>query len=162
MKTLYLVRHAHAENKNTRTDFLRELDAEGKSEALKIANLFISKNIQPQLIVSSNAERTLQTSNIIAEKIQYPSGQIIADARLYTADEAQYLVILKEMNNSVDSLMITGHNPSISEFAHALTGQFSENMATSSCVKIQFNTDDWSGISWRSGKLIEYIEPAAL
>ena len=158
MKTLYLVRHAHAENKNTRTDFFRVLDSEGKSEAFRTAELFKLKKILPQLIISSNAERTMQTARIIADEIHYPAEKILADERVYTADEAQCLEVIHDTDNSIDSLMITGHNPTISGFAHALTGNFSENMPTASCVIIRFETDQWSSITWRKGKVVDFIE----
>ncbi len=158
MKTLYLVRHAHAENKSSRTDFFRNLDDEGKAEVLRTAEIFKSKKILPQLIISSNAQRTMQTARIIAATINYPADKIFADERLYTADEAQCLEVIHDVDNSIDSLMITGHNPTVSGFAHALTGNFSENMPTSSCVTIRFETDQWSTITWRKGKVVDFIE----
>ena len=159
MKTLFLVRHAHAENKSSRTDFFRNLDDEGKAEALKTAEIFKLKKILPQLIISSNAERTMQTARIIADEIHYPAEKILADERLYTADEAQCLEVIHDADNSIDSLMITGHNPTISGFAHALTGNFSENMPTSSCVIIRFDTEKWNTITWRKGKVVDFIKP---
>jgi phosphohistidine phosphatase SixA len=54
--------------------------------------------------------------------------------------------------------MISGHNPAISGFAYALSGTFSNNMPTSSCVVLTINTTTWESINWRTAKVIDYIE----
>ena len=159
MKTIYLLRHAHAEDKNVRADFSRTLDESGKREARKTGAILKSKNIAPQLILSSSAERTMETSAIVAKELNYPADRIVGEERLYSADESDYLDFIQKTDNSINSLMLTGHNPGISGLAQALTGTFNNSMSTSSTLVVEFDVRDWKDIRWRKGHFVEYIEP---
>ncbi len=158
MKTIYLVRHAHAEAKNARTDFFRILDEEGRKEAVKTGQMLLEKNIMPEQIFASSSKRTMETATIIANEIKYPSKNIKAEEALYLANEHQYLELIQKINNNINKIMISGHNPAISGFAYALSGTFSNNMPTSSCVVLTINTTTWESINWRTAKVIDYIE----
>lgn len=158
MKTLYLLRHAHAESKSHPSDIARNLDETGKQEAKRIGNALAKLSKRPQLIISSNANRTVQTSEIVADVLHYPTTKIFHEPKIYHIEESEMLELVKSMDDKLDIIMLTGHNPSISGFAQILTGSFHEHMATGSVVIIEFETDSWESISPRKGKLVSYMQ----
>ncbi len=72
MKTLYIIRHAKSSWKDTTLDdFDRSLNKRGKLNAPLMGDRLKSKNIVPDLILSSPAKRAKKTAKIIAEKVEY-------------------------------------------------------------------------------------------
>ena len=70
MKTLVLLRHAETENAYSgQKDFDRELTNTGISDAIYKGKIFKDKNIVVDLILSSSANRTSKTAELIAEQI---------------------------------------------------------------------------------------------
>ena len=66
MRTLYLVRHAKAQMM-AETDKLRELAPQGESDSAQLGRLFQSSLVQPDRIICSDAKRTKQTFDVMAE-----------------------------------------------------------------------------------------------
>src|SRR6185503_19265385 len=71
MKTLYLLRHGHAETKAKQPDRERNLDAEGRGEAERTGEKLKKVELLPQLIISSNYNRAYQTAEIAAKALDY-------------------------------------------------------------------------------------------
>jgi phosphohistidine phosphatase len=53
------------------------------------------------------------------------------------------LDLIYSTNNDVDSLMIFGHNPTITHLANLFLNPGIENMPTSCVVCLSFETDKW-------------------
>ena len=65
MKTLYLIRHAKSSwDDSTLTDFERPLNERGINDAPKMGKLLKEKNIIPELLISSPANRAISTAKI--------------------------------------------------------------------------------------------------
>jgi len=58
-----------------------------------------------------------------------------------------------------ESAMIVGHNPGVSELAHALTRGFTEELPTCAIVTIDLPADTWAGVKRGSGSLRSYDYP---
>ncbi|MES2386671.1 MAG: histidine phosphatase family protein [Bacteroidota bacterium] len=148
-KTLYLVRHAHTESHSmAKPDFERELDNQGLQEAEKIGEKLKRLKVNPQVILASPAFRTTKTAKLIANKLDINPAAIIYPEGLYHADPGTYLEYLADLdaeNQPPVSVMIVGHNPTVSDAA----GMFANremDMPTGTCIKITFNTDSWAEV----------------
>jgi phosphohistidine phosphatase len=156
MKRVFLVRHATAFPRETNiSDFERSLIPKGIKEAKKIARR-ISKNGQLEgVLISSPANRAIETAHIFAKTWDYPVQKIILKEELYDSPSGKQLwQMIKDFNNEWHSVMIFGHDPSLSELAGTMSKGFKELLPKSGAVGFSWNTDSWSQVLPESGRLI--------
>ncbi|RUT80055.1 SixA phosphatase family protein [Ancylomarina longa] len=161
MKRLILVRHAKTEViRYDITDFQRSLKERGISDSKLIANKLFLKNVQPGLLLSSPANRAIETALIFAEVLNYPVELIEQLDDLYDGFTTQdFLGILSELGEKHERIMVIGHNPSIEYLAFNLCDQFYGHVPTGTAIGIDFDVDDWDDIEARTGKLAFYEYP---
>ncbi len=153
MKTIYLVRHAKASrDKKGIKDLERPLTSAGIYRAQKIAKKLSDKKILPGRILSSHAFRSLNTALIFAINLRYPVSALEISSSLYEQNASDILDMLKKQNDSISSLMLFGHNPSISVLCNQLTKKKGTELPTSAVICIQFKTDKWNDITKHTGK----------
>ena len=158
MKKLYIVRHAQKEDVQIgRDDYDRELSPEGEKEAKLIAQNFASKNLPVDLIVASPAIRTKKTAEIFAEALKYKKT-IMLNEVLYMAFVNELLETISYTNDTIDSMLLVGHNPSLTAFAITLVG-FKEKVEMGAVMEIDFDCDSWIDICKENAKLVCYESP---
>ena len=147
MKTLYIIRHGKSSWEEAgQTDHDRILLPKGVKRTFKIASFLKSRNIQADLIISSSANRAYETSAIIAGVIDYPFDKIDKQTSFYDAEESTILDHLFGIDNTIDSVMIFGHNPSFTNLTNIFLGDIIDWMPTSAVVSITFETQKWEDI----------------
>lgn len=163
MKTLYILRHGKSswENLNIK-DFDRPLLKEGVERTMRIADFINKYKFQIQCIVSSNAVRAFSTAKIIASETSYPISKIKQVAELYSSDAENYFNTVFGIDDNFNSLMIVGHNPSITEFANYFIDEKIDNLPTSGLIIIRFDCKKWSEISTSSKELRHVVFPKEL
>lgn len=158
MKTLYIVRHAKSSWKFPElSDEERPLLEKGKKRTRKIIDFLQKKEVQPDLIISSHAERALETARIIAHGLNYPADDIHISRQVYHANADKLYDQFFDLRDSVNSLMIVGHNPSLTNFANFFLEDKIEWLPTSGVVSIHFDTTSWVELpmaSWKSNFVI--------
>lgn len=162
MKTLYLIRHAKSSWANSViSDCNRPLNDRGKRDAPEMGNRLFKRGEIADLIVSSSAKRARKTAIKIAKAIKYPKSDIALKENLYHANYREIINTINQLDNSFQSAYFIGHNPGMSIAASELTGT-NINMVTTSVVKIEFETDEWSEVFDGTGDLIYHDYPKAL
>jgi len=159
MKQLFLVRHAKSSWKDTSlTDFERPLNKRGKRDAPFMGKLFYEMNIKPDLIISSTAVRAYTTAKTVAENIGYPVEKIEATKFLYECNSNELIDFIRSVDNKINSLMIFGHNPTLTLTHNYLSDKRIDNIPTCALAAIEFYTDNWKKIEIGSGRnfLFEY------
>jgi len=144
MKTLYLLRHGHAEDKGKGPDFERNLDDAGREEVRHTARQMQQLKIQPALVISSPANRALQTASLAAETIGYPPDKIVQERNIYYTDVSKLFEILHEQDDSFESILLAGHNPSISQMAGMLSTEIRDYMPTAGLVAFEIDSESWN------------------
>ena len=155
MKTIYLVRHAQAvKGKKNVPDHERPLVRKGEKKAKSLA-LKLKKNlIRPDVIISSQAERALGTSRILADILRYPSDQIILKTSLYKSKKGKdFLKIVKELEGKIHSALIVGHEPTLSELATLLVPSSISFIPNAGIMRIDFEISTWKGLVPGKGSL---------
>lgn len=156
MKKLYLVRHAKSSWDDTElSDFDRPLNDRGSIDAPQMGKRLKERKVYPDLMLSSPAVRALATCQEIARALGYPHIRIKTDKRLYHADVEQILTVIKELNKAegkIESVMIFGHNPGITEFANRLLDDTLDNIPTCGVVGGELNIQSWREIDWGCGE----------
>ena len=139
-----------------------------ENSAKLICEFFIKKKLKFDLVYCSSSKRTIQTLNILSEKISFK--KIIKKKALYHASEDEIIHILKQTVDNYKTLLLINHEPSISELINRIclkenSEQF-ENLKrkfpTAAVAEISFNFNDWEKLSKVKGKLISFIKPKDL
>lgn len=155
MKTLTLFRHAKTERDSTTgRDFDRRLTERGEQAAARIGEEMRANELGYDLILSSPAARAAQTAELAGLAPRF-------DERIYDAGTEQLLAIVREVDNSVESLLMVGHNPGFERLASRLVGQDVE-MPTGSLLEIGLPVDDWRDVEPSSGRLVRFLKPKEL
>lgn len=187
MKEIYFIRHAKTEkiataenlqifydefgdkflsgrgyNKaNFGSDFVRNLNKIGREQAKNLAQKFARNGVLPSIIITSGANRAVQTAQIIANELKF-NGEFITNDELYEAGQGEMLNFIKQLNDKFERIFIVAHNPTIALTADFLCFDFEiESFPPSSCLGVKFQTQNFSQISRNSGEKIFYHNPKA-
>ena len=146
MKTLYLIKQAKAE-KTFEIDHERPLSETGKEEAKILGKFLKNIEVKPSIIVSSTAQRALNTAHIIAKKIEVTDEKIIPDKTLYNITANELCQYIATFDDRLNYIMLVGHNPAIEEALSTILGNVRINMTTASVAAIEINCASWNGFS---------------
>lgn len=160
MKILYIVRHAKSSwEDSTMSDFDRPLNNRGLHDAPMMGLKLKELGFIPDQIISSSANRALSTAKLLAESISHPLSKIIETKALYLADLSTMLKIVNSVNDEIDSLMLVGHNPGMTQIINYLAAENLFNLPTCSLSGIRFFIDNWEAVSMGLGKQFVYEYP---
>ena len=123
MKTLLLMRHAHAGAKKPgQSDFDRPLDPLGRRAAAAMGRVLLRENLMPEFIVSSAASRAEETARLVAENCP-ASPPVECSPELYSAAPEGYLQTLREACGPQSTVLLVGHNPTMETLVAKFTGR---------------------------------------
>ena len=153
-KELYIVRHAEAERENiTIKDIDRSLTDNGIAQAYLMAEKLTNQVDDLNLIICSPAIRALHTATIFARKMNVPLSKITIEKIIYTSEFGNTIDLIKHTSDEVDTLMIFGHNPSLSETVNHFSLDFMDFLPPCGVVKLKFNTDKWADCGRKNSEL---------
>lgn len=144
------------------SDHERKLLDIGKEKTKKVADFLKEKGIKPDLILSSTATRAHNTSKIVAQILEYPIDEIKTSRDIYHADDNDIFDALFALDNSVNSVLIFGHNPTFTDFVNNFKEIEIDNLPTSGFAAISFSTDKWENIPNSKHKFEFLISPKML
>ena len=164
MKRIILVRHATAVARNPKKgDYRRSLRKKGRREAKAMAEWYKSTAEAPGQMISSPANRAIETARIFAKVLGYPAKKIVQKKRLYGGLEAaDFLELVKTLDDKQTSVMLFGHDPDFSETAQYLTKGFQDTLPKCSVLGVAVNSTSWSTIQPGRGKIEFYEHPQGL
>ena len=138
MKRLYVVRHAEASWDNKfLSDYERPLKQEGIKDAQQIGAYLNSKKYNPNCVLYSSAKRTTETAEIIYNILKDNSIDFINNKLLYESSVNEILQILRSLNNNYNSILIVGHNPSITMLINQISDELNVPFKVSSDTIIE-------------------------
>ena len=74
-------------------------------------------------LISSTANRAIQTAKLVANVFEYPSDRIQQEIEIYEAYHLDILKVINRVPNEVETVFIFGHNPGLSMLVNYLTDQ---------------------------------------
>lgn len=151
MRTLYIIRHAKAEDHSlSKSDFYRNIIPKGQERAKRIANS-LKEHLQVDentLAITSTANRAVQTADIFCEALDYPTTSLEQSGTIYEAHFTDILNVINHVPDRFEKLLLFGHNPGLSSLANYLS--HSETvLATSNVAILEF--DHATSFSMASG-----------
>ena len=160
MKTLYLLRHAKSSwSFDDLSDQERPLNDRGRDDAPAMGQALAKRRICPDLIVSSPAVRAMSTAALVARELQYAHDKILVESGIYGADLDDLLAIIKALPDAAGSVLLVGHNPTITETANALSPTAVNEMPTAAIVCLHFECDKWAEVSKVNAEYYFYDYP---
>ena len=161
MKRLTLLRHARAEPAlSGQEDWERALEASGLRDAQEMARRMKSRQLKPDLLLSSPAARALSTAKQV-QHVLCPRLDIVTKERLYLAEPKLLFAVIQEVGGHANHLCLVGHNPGISEFADALSSERRiENMPTAAIVTMNVDVASWDELDVAMGVDVEFDWPS--
>ncbi|MCT4615248.1 MAG: histidine phosphatase family protein [Marinifilaceae bacterium] len=161
MKKITLIRHAKAEVLDyDNTDFERNLRSRGVDDSNIIAKVLTDNGFKPELIISSDANRAIQTAEVFAEVNSISTKQIVKLRSIYDNLNIQVLSqILDQYASKNEMIYLIGHNPDISYLAYKLCDEFSMSVPTCAAIGLEFDIENWSEISPGTASLLFYEYP---
>jgi len=156
MKTIYLIRHAKSSWKEPVSDFDRGLNKRGKRDLPFMANLIKSKQIVPDLILSSPAKRTKLTAEVFARELKVENLHF--EHSMYESSYNTLLNLIRKLPNDMSTVFLVGHNPGLNMLAGYLSGKYIENIPTCAVYGLEFECNEWMQVEKAQGEntLFEY------
>jgi phosphohistidine phosphatase len=163
MKRVILVRHAKTIQYGYDQDFDRTLTERGVDNAERISQEMVKIQVIPDLIISSPAVRTTQTTRIYAGAFGYPAGNVRYEKKLFSGMQiSNFLRMLQETDEKHTTVMVVGHNPTIYYYLNHLLPDFVLDVPTCSTVVIDFDIENWEDLEERTGKMVHRWIPDLL
>jgi phosphohistidine phosphatase len=154
------VRHAKAISKSVDLpDKERPLLFKGETNTRFITNYLYRNNISVSLIITSQAIRALETAKIFAETLNHPEDKIKIEKEIYNSGKK---ALLKQFDNIPDtekSVLIIGHNPSITKFVNYFIEDKIGNLPGSGLICLGFEMKRWEDITKTKPKELFRIFP---
>lgn len=162
MTSLLILRHAKSSWSNANlTDHERPLNSRGKRDAPRMGELLREKDLIPDLIITSSAERARATADLVAIECQF-QGQIEVTSDLYHADPPAYIARLQEVGDRHRRVLVVGHNPGLEELLERLSGE-AHRLPTAALAHVEMPLATWQDLSEASrGQLRNLWRPKEL
>ncbi len=161
MKRLVFVRHGKAEDPSGNiSDYERSLTIKGKMVSRTMAGRFRERGIPLAQFISSPAFRALETALIFADEIGINPSAIKLDNNLYFhPGVSRILLVINKIPDSVDTIILFGHNPSFTDLSDLLSRDGSGFIPKAGVVSLTFQTEVWSDIKFGSGEVEFFLKP---
>ena len=149
MKTLYLVRHAKSSwDYHNLSDVDRPLKGRGIRDAHLISTWLADSSDMPDGVYSSPATRALHTAMIFSRNFGMSFQELNIVDGLYMASVHELMTFCQDLSNDQESVMVFGHNPTITEFVNRCINQRIDNVPTTGVACLKFDINRWEDLEW--------------
>ncbi len=156
MKTLYLLRHAKSSWKQPYDDHKRPLKGRGKRDAMLVSEHVKNLVTCPERIITSDATRAQTTAEYFKKSFKISDENYIKNQSLYDFGGKKVIEVIKGLDNSLNCVLIVGHNHALTSIANMLGDIGIDNIPTCGFVEIQFNIEKWEFANYGQTKNIVF------
>lgn len=160
-RRLTLLRHGKAEPADAYPeDFERPLTHRGTLEAQEMATRLLHRNLVPDLVLVSPAERAWATAEILAKICELDAKQVQCARELYLASPEKTWRLLAHRAASITHILICGHNPGLSQVASRLGPKVQpRELATAGIATAVWHYGDWATLQPETADSCEMDDP---
>ena len=156
MRTAYIMRHAKSRwDEPDVTDHERGLKKRGKRDAPLVGRALAERATPPDLILSSTARRAMATARRVAQAWGY-EGEVQQSDMLYERGPLQCIDLLRDLPDSVQSVLLIGHNPTLENLIWALGGP-RLSLSTCATVCLAIDIESWSDLDLTSEVDVRFV-----
>ena len=139
---LLLLRHAKAEHPENVADHDRPLSLVGRRQSSRVGAALAAAGLVPDLVLCSSSLRTRQTWEIAKSTLgAEPPVELSED--VYSAGTRALVDLVRDVPESVQTLLVVGHEPTMSHVAEVLAGPDSDVTALAR-VRVGVPTGSWT------------------
>ncbi|WP_329419470.1 SixA phosphatase family protein [Streptomyces sp. NBC_01268] len=166
-RRIVLLRHAKADWPQT-SDHERPLAERGRQDAPVAGRRLAESGIPLDLALCSTATRTRETWKLAVPELP-ERPKTVYEERLYEASLGELIAVVNETPDTVNGLLLIGHNPGMHALADALTGQAEgdtlarmtrSGFPTAAFAVVTF-TGSWKSVEHGVGTLADFWTPHA-
>lgn len=118
------------------------------------------KQVRPDLILCSPAERARQTAALLIAAAGF-TAELRFDERIYEASWSRLLEIVQQLDDAATTVLMVGHNPGMEDLLLNLTG-VNRHMSTAAFARIELNVESWTEAVPGCGQLDWLVKPKDL
>jgi phosphohistidine phosphatase len=84
----------------------------------------------------------------------------VVNPSIYQADLDTLLAIIRNLPDTAESVLLTGHNPTITDLANYLSpSPLSDEMPTAAVISLHFQADKWADVNPTNAEFYFYDYP---
>ncbi len=137
------MRHAKSSwDDDSLTDHQRTLNKRGRGDAKKMALELEKRNLVPELIISSDSERTTQTYEIMLKTFSSDAPRVIKRSEFYGGRMHDISEALEEVEDHISCVLVLGHNPGWEQSVSYFTND-SVSMTTANIAVLSTESENW-------------------
>ena len=162
-RRLILMRHAKSSWKSDAIDdHGRPLNKRGRRDAPLIASELNERGWLPELVYSSDSERTRQTLHLMLPQFE-PAPAVELSHSLYLGGIHEIREAVVASAPEIATILVLGHNPGWQNAVTWLSGDY-EAMTTANAALLETEGESWREVlqDERSWQLVEVIRPKEL
>lgn len=159
-KKLVIIRHAKSSWADIgMSDIERPLNDRGRSDAPEMGERLLAYGLMPDLIYTSAAKRTQQTTAAITKAMRF-GGEVLILEKLYHAPATVIEDVIATTDDRHDTIFIVAHNPGVTEFLHLhCKRSVTDDMPTCAIAAFELQADSWADLHAAQMELIRYDHP---
>jgi phosphohistidine phosphatase len=163
-RRLTLLRHGKADAADASPeDFERALTHRGSIEARTMAAYLVQRNLIPDLLLVSPAERAWATAEIIAAACELDPKQIQCARELYLGSPEITWRLIAHRPASLHHILICGHNPTLSQIASRFGPKpHRRELATAGIASAVWHSGEWQTLQPESADECELQDPESV
>jgi phosphohistidine phosphatase len=165
---LLILRHAKsAWNTDAPSDFDRPLAKRGRKDAPRVGTWLHEQGIQPDLVLSSPAERAKQTTLAVLRELGIGKNEAQWKREIYGATAPELLEVLGACPAKARTVLLVGHNPGLEDLLNYLRGDDllppeEGKLLPTGAVALVEMPEDWRDLPAGSARLISVTRPRDL
>lgn len=162
MKQIFLLRHAKSDWSNiTQQDFDRPLSKRGVRDALLMSQHMLKMNLKVDKVFCSSSMRTKETFDLCADGFDFDIKNAKYYDDLYYGNHESIIDLLVNVNQSANSVLVVGHNPTMHILLEQLTGLSIIKYPTSTLAQIILQKE-WKDLLLNKCELKLFLRPKEL
>ncbi|GAA2728070.1 SixA phosphatase family protein [Cellulomonas aerilata] len=169
-RRLVLLRHAKAEPPGESTgDEVRPLALAGRRQANRVGAVLAAGGLVPELALVSPSVRTRQTWELLRGAFGGAEPEVLHDDVVYSGGVGELVATLREVDERVRTVLVVGHEPTMSSTAAALAGPGSDtaalmrvraHLSTAAYAVLELEPEHrWDGLAPGSARLRTVVSP---
>jgi len=162
MKTLLVMRHGKSDwETSVGRDHERLLNERGQRAVKRMGKHLVERSIDPDLIVSSSATRTRETTKGLLESWG-GTPRVIFDRALYLPESGEVIEYLSRSAGNAQTVLLVNHEPTCSTLIRRLCKETVAHFPTAALARVDLAIDDWKDLQVGVGELAWMTVPREL
>ena len=147
LKKLIIIRHAKSDWSKHVSDLDRPISTRGINDAETISDIFNSENLKPEVIYTSIAKRTIETSEIFRDRCDFLKDlECLKSEKLYDFKGNNVKSFIRNLPNNLSSVLIFTHNNTCNFLVNDFSDKFNLHVPTCGMLIFEFSVSLWAEI----------------